>query len=206
MRRRILICAGALALIAATAIGMMRPRSADDVLGVLDARDYYMLKEHDRESVMAQAVHSAYFVPDSIRADTLFRNMKAQKKFFAVVLDEYGGVVGVATMQDLLEELVGDFDTVVPMEEEITQLSDTTWRIGGSASLDNVAEALGKKLPVDAFDTFGGYVFGQLGAVPEDGSTITVESDGLFIRTNIVQGRRLIQAIVDTQEHPLAQE
>ena len=174
-------------------------KSADDVLGVLDARDYYMMKDHSRDAVLETAVHPAYFVPDSIRADALFRNMKAQKKFFAIVLDEYGGVVGVASMQDLIEELVGDFDTVVPMEEEITQLTDTTWRIGGSASLDHVAEALGKKLPVDAFDTFGGYVFGQLGAVPEDGSTITVESDGLSSRTNIVQGRRLVQAIVDTR-------
>lgn len=179
-------------------------KSADDVVGVLDARDYYMMDSHARELVLETAVHPAYFVPDSIRADTLFRNMKAQKKFFAVVLDEYGGVVGVASMQDLLEELVGDFDDVVPMEEEITQLTDTTWRIGGSASLNHVAEALDRKLPVEVFDTFGGYVFGQLGAVPEDGSTITVESDGLSIRTNIVQGRRLIQAIVDTSPAPSA--
>ena len=181
-------------------------KSADDVVGVLDARDYYMQQDRGRENIMSTSVYPAYFVPDSIRADTLFRNMKAQKKFFAVVLDEYGGVAGVVTMQDLLEQLVGDFDTVVPMDEEITQMGPSMWRIGGSASLDDVAEALGKDLPVDTFDTFGGYVFGQLGSVPEDGSTITVESDGLSIRTNIVLGRRLIQAIVTTEPNPAETE
>lgn len=155
-----------------------RGKNADDIRGILDARDYYQLSSHEREEVLEAAVHPAYFVPDSLRADALFRNMKAQKKFFAVVLDEYGGVVGVVSMQDLLEQLVGDFDTSVPMEEEITQIGTDAWRIGGSASLEKVSDALNRKLPVDAFDTFGGYVFGQLGAVPADGSTLTVESDG----------------------------
>lgn len=175
-------------------------KNADDIRGILDARDYYQLSSHEREEVLEAAVHPAYFVPDSLRADALFRNMKAQKKFFAVVLDEYGGVVGVVSMQDLLEQLVGDFDTSVPMEEEITQIGSDAWRIGGSASLEKVSDALNRKLPVDAFDTFGGYVFGQLGAVPADGSTLTVESDGLTIHTSIVRGRRLIQALVEVHD------
>ena len=175
-------------------------KNADDIRGILDARDYFQIESHDRESVLEAAVHPAYYVPDSIRADALFRNMKAQKKFFAVVLDEYGGVVGVVSMQDLLEQLVGDFDTAVPMEEEITQIGETTWRIGGSASLEKVSQALEKKLPTDAFETFGGYVFGQLGAVPADGSTLTVESDGLTIHVIVVRGRRLLQAFVEVHD------
>lgn len=84
--------------------------SADNVVGILDARDYFRLDDQSRENVMARAVHPAYFVPKSVGADVLLRNMRAERQAMAVVLDEYGGMVGVVTLNDLVEQLVGDLD------------------------------------------------------------------------------------------------
>ncbi len=84
--------------------------SADNVLGVLNAEDYYRLTDKSRDSVMKNAVGEAYFVPESIKADVLFRNMKKERRPIAIALDEYGGMSGIVTLKDLVEELVGDLE------------------------------------------------------------------------------------------------
>lgn len=84
--------------------------SADQVVGVLNAKDYYRLDDISRESVMKNAVSEAYFVPESVKADVLFRNMKKLKKPIAIAVDEYGGMSGIVTLKDLVEELVGDLE------------------------------------------------------------------------------------------------
>ena len=82
--------------------------SADDVVGILNAKDYFRLTDRSREAVLKQAVETPYFVPDSVKADVLFRNMKGGCHPLAVVLDEYGGMTGIVTINDLVEQLVGD--------------------------------------------------------------------------------------------------
>lgn len=84
--------------------------SADDVLGILNAKDYFRLEDQSRENLMKKAVKPAYFVPESVKADVLFRNMKQGHHHMAVVLDEYGGMTGIVTMNDLVQQLVGDFE------------------------------------------------------------------------------------------------
>lgn len=84
--------------------------SADHVIGILNAKDYYRLDDISRESVMKNAVSEAYFVPESVKADVLFRNMKKLKKPIAIAVDEYGGMSGIVTLKDLVEELVGDLE------------------------------------------------------------------------------------------------
>ena len=81
--------------------------TVDNVVGVLYLKDYFRLDDHSREKVMKSAVKNPYFVPESVKADVLFRNMKAEHKSFAVVLDEYGGMRGIVTLYDLIERLVG---------------------------------------------------------------------------------------------------
>ena len=81
--------------------------SKDNVIGVLNAKDYYRLDSKDRETVMAEAVRPAYLVPEGVKADVLFRNMRTTRNKFAVVLDEYGGMAGIVTITDLIERLVG---------------------------------------------------------------------------------------------------
>ena len=107
--------------------------SRDKIVGILSARDYFTLADHDRGSVLKNAVRPAYFVPEGVRADVLFRRMKQAKEHFAVVLDEYGGVFGIVTMNDLLAQIVGDFDDAddEPEAPEIVQLAESTWKIRG---------------------------------------------------------------------------
>jgi len=173
--------------------------SPDNIVGVLNAKDYFRLKNKTREEVMKHAVQPAYFVPESVRADVLFRNMKKTRKHFAVVVDEYGGMSGIVTMNDLLEELVGDLedDITIPAEAPpIERIDSKTWRIQGTAPLSEVSRQLGVLLPEDEYDTFGGLVFGILGSIPDDGSTPELEEYGLSIKVKEIKDRRLESAIV----------
>jgi len=173
--------------------------SADHIVGVLYAKDYFRLKDRSRESVLSSAVQPAYFVPDSVRADVLFRNMKMSRSHFAIVVDEYGGMSGIVTMNDLLEQLVGDLedDSTEPEESPLIERIDSrTWCIQGSAPLDEVAAALGVLLPDEEYDTFGGLVFGLLGAVPAEDSTPEVEGFGLTVKVTKIKDRRLESALV----------
>ncbi|MBQ3222919.1 MAG: HlyC/CorC family transporter, partial [Clostridia bacterium] len=117
--------------------------TADDVLGLLNAKDYFRLADKSRENVLA-LIRPAYFVPEGVKADVLFRNMRKNRSRIAIVLDEFGGMQGVITLNDLLEQLVGDLeDGDEPVQAaEIEKLSENTWRISGSAELDEEAEQL----------------------------------------------------------------
>ncbi len=84
--------------------------SFDNIIGVLNAKDYYALKEKTKDNIIEKSVHRAYFVPDTLKADVLFKNMKKRHDSMAIVLDEYGGMQGIITMHDLIEELVGDLN------------------------------------------------------------------------------------------------
>ncbi|MBO5521937.1 MAG: HlyC/CorC family transporter [Eubacterium sp.] len=182
--------------------------TADHVVGILDAKDFFRLNGCSKEEIMEQAVDPAYFVPGTLKADVLLRNMKMSGRYFAVVLDEYGGMDGIISLRDLIEQLVGDLveEDEVARPEEIVRITDTTWKIQGSASLDDVAEELHVTLPVDEYDTFGGYIFGVLGSVPDDGSKFELDSDGLHIRVLRVSGHRVEGSIVTKQKEERVEE
>ena len=185
--------------------------TVDDVVGVLNTKDYFRLKNKDKETVIREAVRPAYFVPETVKADVLFRNMRQTKNFFAVVLDEYGGMHGIITINDLIERLVGDItdeETAEEKEPEILPLDSETWKISGVAPLSDVSEALGMELPVDEYDTFGGFVFGNYGSVPEDGTTFEIESCGLAIKVTDVKDHQIEAAIVckAEPEEPIEEE
>jgi putative hemolysin len=170
--------------------------TADDIRGVLSAKDYFRLKERDRKTVMARVVHPPNFVPETAKTDVVFKNMKRSRNHFAVVLDEYGGMSGIITINDLLEAIVGDFDDSVSIHPLIEKLESGEWRIDGKAPLDKVARALKLKLPVDDYDTFGGYVFSLLGEIPEDGLRVDVDSDEMCIHIEEIRERHLETALV----------
>ena len=177
--------------------------SADDIIGLLYVKDYFRLPDKSRETVMTNAVREAYYVPETIRNDILFRNMKKKRTHFAVVIDEYGGMSGIVTMNDLLEQLVGDLedDILVPKEKPpVERIDSKTWRISGVAPLDTVSKLLGIALPETDYITFGGLVFGILGSIPADGSTPTVEGCGLLIKVTEIKNHRLISAVVCLSE------
>jgi len=136
----------------------------------------------------------------------LFRNMKQSRNHFAVVLDEYGGMNGIITMNDLLEQLVGEFDDLDAVSQKpqvlIERVDSKTWKVYGCASLKQVSEQLGVLLPEEEYDTFGGFVFGTLGYVPEDGSTPELEECGLVVKVLEIRDHQLEKAIVYLQQQP----
>ena len=173
--------------------------SADDVVGILNAKDYFRLTDQSRDAVLEQAVETPYLVPDSVKADVLFRNMKSGCHPLAVVLDEYGGMTGIVTINDLVEQLVGDLGeedvcrSTLPLIEAV---DSGTWKIRGEAPLEEVAQVLGVTLPCDDFDTFNGLVFGAVATIPEDGATIEVETAGLVIRVTEIRNHQVVMALV----------
>lgn len=174
--------------------------SVDNITGVLNAKDYFRLKDKSRKNILAKAVKPAYFVPDSIKADVLFKNMKKSGHYFAIVLDEYGGMSGIITITDLIQELIGDFETetILETEEEIERIDSTTWKIKGSAPIDDVVEQLGVKID-DECDTFGGFVFGEFGSVPDDDSVFEIDIENMHIKVTEIKDHRLIKAIVHVE-------
>lgn len=173
--------------------------SVDDILGILDARTYFRLEDKSRESVMKTAMQDAYFVPETVKADVLFKNMKANKQYFSVVLDEYGGVLGVVTITDLIECLVGEFaetDEDEESEELISAISENVWQINGTASMADVEDAIGINLSDEDSDTFGGYVLGLYGSVPVDGTTFELSTEILDISIEVINEHKIEKAIV----------
>ncbi len=179
--------------------------TVDHVIGILHVKDYFALPEKTPDAAMASAVRPPFYVPESVKADVLFQQMKQSRCHFAVVLDEYGGTAGVVTINDLLEQLVGELDDdPLPPEGEpplIEQVDGRTWKINGAAELEDVAAALDIPLPCEEYDTFGGYVFTQYGYIPEDGSTFTIDLPPLRIEVLRITDHRLKSALV-TLEAP----
>lgn len=175
--------------------------SVDQVIGVLDARDFFRLQSDSMEEIMQEAVKPPFFVPETVKADVLFKQMKQRRNYYAVVLDERGGMLGVVTMNDLVEQLVGEIE-LEDEPPEIQQMEETLWRIQGSAPLDDVALALGLPLPLDEYETFGGYVFGLYGSVPQDGRTVEVNTDRLHIQVTLIKDHRLEEALVSLLPEP----
>lgn len=172
--------------------------SVDKIVGILNAKDYFRLEDKSKENILKCAVKQAYFVPESVKADVLFKNMKTSGNNFALVIDEYGGMSGIVTMNDLVQQLVGDFeiDSDSDNEAEIERIDSKTWKIKGSAPIDDVVEQLKVKIPEDDYDTFGGFVFDAYGFVPDDGKNFEIDVDNMHIRTLEVKDHRLIKALV----------
>ena len=173
----------------------------DDIIGIIYSRDFLRLlrkKDNITEEDVKGIFRQPYFVPESIKAKDLFRKMQENKTHFAVVLDEYGGLGGIITMSDLLEEIVGDLDNEYDgiEDEEIIQIDSNTWKILGSADIDNVSEFLDIELPVEEYNTFAGMILGQLGSIPDDGTTTELEAFGMNIKVTKIEEHRIEEAIV----------
>ena len=172
---------------------------ADDIIGILSTRDYLLNTQLPHPKPLRSLLRPAYFVPESVRTDVLFRDMQSRKVHMAIVVDEYGGTSGLVTMEDLLEEIVGNiYDEFDPLEDkDIEQLEENLWRISGSTELDLLAETLEIDLPEDEeYDTLGGLVFAQLSMIPEDGSVFEVDAHGLHIKIVEFTDRRVELALV----------
>ena len=171
----------------------------DDIVGVLNTRDFLLNAQSKEPKTLRELLRPAYLVPETVQADTLFRDMQKRKVHMAIVVDEYGGMSGLVTMEDLLEEIVGNiYDEFDPAEEsEIVQLEDNLWRCSGTVDLETLADTLDVELPLDEeYDTLGGMVFSQFTTIPEDGSHPEADVFGLHVKVEELSEHRVESALV----------
>jgi CBS domain containing-hemolysin-like protein len=165
----------------------------DDVIGVAYTKD---LMKAEREGhgmkTVRDVLRPVRFVPENKPVARLMREMQAEKFHLAIVADEYGGVAGLVTLEDCLEELVGDIlDEYDTEEADVQRLADGEYLVDGGASVDDLNELLDIRLPDDDWDTVGGFVFGTLGRVPTPGDH--VDFAGWRFTAEQVEGRRVRQ-------------
>ncbi|MCH5197263.1 MAG: HlyC/CorC family transporter [Oscillospiraceae bacterium] len=174
--------------------------TVDNIVGVVNAKDYFAMKSKTGKADLKKIMRAPYLVPDSVRADVLFNNLKKKRESFAVVLDEHGGMEGVVTITDILECIVGDFDEDTLAENngqpDIVKTEENLWQISGGTPVDDVCEELEVSISDEDFDTFGGYVLSILGAIPADDTHFTVEDDNLIIKVTSVKEHRIEMTLV----------
>ena len=164
---------------------------SDDVLGVLYARDLLKLMDDESEAVAAREImRPAYFVPETKRVPELLRDMQANQIHLAMVVDEFGGTAGLVTIEDLLEEIVGEIADEYDEEEPlVTKLEEGEFLIDGRLGVDELGEIIGATLPDDEWDTVGGLMLSLAGRVPAEGESFQYERH-IFVAER-VQGRRV---------------
>jgi CBS domain containing-hemolysin-like protein len=166
--------------------------STDNIVGIVFLKDLVKLaRGSKRNEPVRTALREAAFVPEQKRVAELLREMQTKQFHMAIVIDEYGGTSGIVTLEDLLEEIVGDIADEYDMEEPtVERLPNGALRVPGGTSIDDVSDELGVELPDTEWDTVGGLVFNLLGHVPEEGESVRFQ--GLEFRTERVKGRRIV--------------
>jgi putative hemolysin len=182
--------------------------TTDNIIGLVFLKDLVALaRASKRNDPVRSALREAVFVPEQKRVAELLREMQTKQFHMAIVIDEYGGTSGLVTLEDLLEEIVGDITDEYDIEEpSVEHLPGGALRVPGRTSIDDVSDELGVELPDTEWDTVGGLVFNLLGHVPDEGECVRFQ--GLEFRTERVQGRRIvsvhIKPIPDSAAEPVS--
>lgn len=170
----------------------------DDVVGILDTRDYFRLDSIEQDNVINKAMDQPFFISQNMKADVLLKEMKIKKVYFAVLLDEYGGMTGIVTLHDIIETLLGEIQEDDDIEEPdpIQQIDADQFRIYGSADIEDVEKTLGISLEDEDCDTFGGYILNHYGQIPDEDSHFKVSLDLMDVYVKEVKNHRIGQTIV----------
>jgi putative hemolysin len=177
--------------------------TVDDIVGVLHVRDLF-IAIHDRglgDVHLEEMLRPAYVVPENKDLASLLQDFRRTNSHFAIVVDEYGALAGICTLEDLIEEIVGEIEDEFDVPEQtIEQVDDDTWRLDGRFTIDEFNERFGTDLPDEDFHTVAGFVFGQLGRAPEQGDDVPY--NGLRFDVLEVDGNRIETLAVTFVERP----
>jgi magnesium and cobalt exporter, CNNM family len=178
----------------------------DNVVGLVFLKDLAArATAGEGNEPVSTSLRGAHFVPESKRVAELMREMQKEKFHMAVVVDEYGGTAGVVTMEDLLEEIVGEITDEYDIEEpQLERLSDGRLRVPGRTSIDDVNDELDADLPHEEWDTVGGLVFSTLGHVPAEGECL--DFGGYEFCAERVQGRRIVSVLIRPLRQPVTEQ
>ena len=172
--------------------------SIDNIVGVIHEKDFNAARYRGQGNISG-CITPVHYTTANADLGLLLRTLQKKKTHMAIVVDEYGGTEGIATLEDIVEELVGDLETEDEEErpEEIRQISENCWRIQGSAPLDEVEDALKIVLPREDYDTFNGYVWGLIDRIPADGEQFEVQAPGLKIQIKNVKNHMVDWAVAE---------
>ena len=164
----------------------------DNIIGLLYAKDLLQVMQNGRKKAsIYDLLRPAYFVPDTKKADALLTEMQAQRIHMAIVVDEYGGVAGLVTLEDIIEEIIGEIQDEYDLSEEelVQQISPDEYVFLGRIDLDEFNKVMNSQLPKIESDTLAGYLYDHFGYVPHDGESF--QADGLLLTIEQVLGRRI---------------
>lgn len=170
----------------------------DEIVGLLYAKDVlrWLHTGAGDAATWSDLLRPASFVPDTKPVDQLLRELQTARVHLAVVVDEYGSTIGLVTIEDILEEIVGEIEDEYDAREELVEeLGERSWRVDGRLPVDELSALLDTDLPAEDWDTVGGLLFGLLGHVAAPGERVTVE--GVSLTAETVQGRRIAKVLVD---------
>jgi CBS domain containing-hemolysin-like protein len=170
--------------------------STDNIVGLVYLKDLVgRARAGDGGEPVRDSLRPAVFVPEQKRVAELLREMQSKQFHMAIVIDEYGATSGLVTLEDLLEEIVGEITDEYDVEApRVEHLADGSLRVPGRTAIDDVSDELGVELPDTEWDTVGGLVFNLLGHVPDEGETVRFQQ--LEFRTERVQGRRIVSVVI----------
>ena len=168
--------------------------SIDGIKGILYTKDLIKFLKEQKDSKVENVMREAYFVSENKPIDDLFRDLQKNKKQMAIVVDEYGGTSGLITMEDILEELVGNiFDEYDDVELEYEKIDDNTFIINGNVSIYDLKKILEVEIPEGEYDTLSGYLIEQLGRIPEDNEKPVIETPKVTYKIEEYEDKRIIK-------------
>jgi CBS domain containing-hemolysin-like protein len=177
--------------------------TVDNIVGIVHAKDLLRaLHENGAKVTIRELMRPPYVIPENKKVDELLAEFKKNKIQMAIVVDEYGGTAGLVTVEDLLEEIVGDIMDEYDVEEPMIEILDeTTSVVDARMPIDEINEQMGLALPEEEFDTIGGFVFGLLGKQPQQGEKIEYETLDLIVEK--MDGRRIQKVKIIKTERTL---
>ena len=179
--------------------------SVDTIEGILNSRDFLLRSTDSKNFSIAPLLRKAMFVPETVKADLLLKRMQKRKQSMAIVIDDHGGTSGIVTVEDLVEQVVGELYDEYDKEEDvirIEKLGEGRWRVPGEAELDDVSEAVGAELEEGEYTTLGGWLFERLASVPAQGAVVDVPELGLQMKIEKMDGHRIDSVLVSRASDP----
>lgn len=182
-----------------------RSKDEDDIVGILHSKDYLLATSEEKAEGVESLIRQVYFVSENMKASELFKKMQLNSMHMAIVVDEYGSINGLVTMEDLLEEIVGSIydETDIPdIEEDIVEIAENKWKLRGDCSIKKFESVADYEIATDNnhYVTMGGLVIETIDAIPEDGSEFDVEIQELKIHVLSTENRRISEMIVEKTE------
>jgi CBS domain containing-hemolysin-like protein len=175
----------------------------DNIVGFLHIKDLVRQGDELQTLTLQDIIRPAHFVPETKRADDLLSDMRARRIHLAIVVDEYGGTAGLVTLEDVIEEVVGEIQDETDKEQPlIVRLADGSMRVDAKIDLDDLNERLVAPLPADEYDTLGGFLYGLAGRIPRPGDRF--RHQGMEFVISGVRGKRITQVLVrQTEDVPV---